>query len=99
MAECHTLEKKKQRLLKPDLVVGQQACSSDHQPPDHEVDDDVANLYAPFLSHGSVSLVGQSAKIPIKMLRDTGATQPSFWIMFFLSQMNRLLVTVYYSKG
>ena len=37
--------------------------------------DDVANLYASFLSHGSISLVGQSAKIPIKILRDTGATQ------------------------
>ena len=62
-------------MLKPDLVVGQQICSSGHRPPDHKVDDDVANLYAPFLSHGSVSLVGQSAKIPIKMLCDTGATQ------------------------
>ena len=76
MAECRTLEKKNQRLLKPDLVVGQQTCSpSDHRPPDQEVDDDVANLYALFLSHGSISLVGQSAKILIKMLRDTGATQ------------------------
>ena len=75
MAECCILEKKKQRLLKPDLVVGQQTCSSGHRPPDHKVDDDVVNLYAPFLSHGSVSLVGQLATIPIKMLRDTGATQ------------------------
>ena len=39
------------------------------------MDDDVANLYAPFLSHVSVSLVGQLAKILIKMLRNTGATQ------------------------
>ena len=62
-------------MLKPDLVVGQQTCSSGHRPPKHKVDDDVANLYAPFLLHGSVSLVGQLAKIPIKMLRDTGATQ------------------------
>ena len=76
MAECNALEKKNQRLLlKPDLVVGQQTCSSGHRPPNHKVDDDVANLYAPFLLHGSVSLVGQSAKIPIKMLHDTGATQ------------------------
>ena len=75
MAECRALEKKNQRLLKPDLVVGQQICSSGHRPPNHKVDDDVANLYAPFLSHGSVSLVGQSAKIPLKMLRDTGTTQ------------------------
>ena len=75
MAECRALEKKNQRLLKPDLVVGQQTCSSGHRPPNHKVDDDVANLYAPFLSHGSVSLVGQSAKLSIKMLRDTGATQ------------------------
>ena len=65
MAECCTLEKKNQRSLKPNLVVEQQTCSSGHQPPDHEEDDHVANLYAPFLSHRSVSLVGQSAKIPI----------------------------------
>ena len=64
-----------QRLLKADLVVGQQTCSSGHRPPDDEVDGNVANLYAPFLSHGSVSLVGQSAKIPIKMLCDTSAKQ------------------------
>ena len=64
MAECHILEKKNQILLKPDLVIGQQTCSSGHKPPDRDVDDDVANLYAPFLSHGSVSLVGQSAKYP-----------------------------------
>ena len=30
MAECRTLEKKNQSLLKPDLVVGQQTCSSGH---------------------------------------------------------------------
>ena len=39
------------------------------------MDDDVANSYALFLSHGSVSLVGQSAKILIKILCDTGANQ------------------------
>ena len=82
MAECRTLEKKNQRLLKPDLVVGQHTCSSGHQPPDHEVDDDVTNLYAPFLSHGSVSLVGQSAKIPIKCFVTPVPHKPLFWIVF-----------------
>ena len=64
MAECRALEKKNQRLLKPDLVVGQQTCSSGHRPPNHKVDDDVANLYAPFLSHGSVSLLASQQRYP-----------------------------------
>ena len=72
MVEYRTLEKENQRLLKSNLVVGQQTCSSGQ--PDKNVDDDVANSYVSFLSHGSVSLVGQSAKISIKILCDTGAT-------------------------
>ena len=39
------------------------------------MDDAIANSYAPFLSHGSVSFVGQLEKIPVKILRDTRATQ------------------------
>ena len=31
--------------------------------------------FAPFISEGSVCLVGQSIKTPIKILRDTGASQ------------------------
>ena len=65
MGKCRALEKENQDLLKSNLVVGQQTCSSSGLP-DKNVDDDVANLYTLFLSHGSVSLVGQSAKISIK---------------------------------
>ena len=67
MAKCHALEKENQYLLKSNLVVGQQTCSPSRLP-DKNMDDDVANLYTSFLSHGSVSLVGQSAKISIKLL-------------------------------
>ena len=49
MAECRTLEKKNQSLLKPDLVVGQQIFSlTGHQQPNQKVDDDVANSWICF---------------------------------------------------
>ena len=55
--QCCILEKKNQRLLKPDLVIGQQTCSSGYQPPDRDVDDDVAGylgisrIYYKVLNH------------------------------------------------
>ena len=77
VAECQALERKHQRPPKSDLLI-----KPARQPPngygqlDQQVDDDdVTRSYAPFISEGSVCLAGQSIKTPVKILRDTGATQ------------------------
>ena len=75
MAECQALERKHQRPPKSDLLI-----KPARQPPngygqlDQQVDD-VTRSCAPFISEGSVCLAGQSIKTPVKILRDTGATQ------------------------
>jgi len=77
MAECRSLEKKNQKLPKPDLLIRSEFLSPNRSGHGNvKVDDsEVSRSYAPFISKGFVSLVGQPAKSPIRILRDTGATQ------------------------
>ena len=67
MAECKALEKKSQRLLKLDLLVGSQILST-RQAIESDVDE-IIGSYAPFVS------LTYSEKVSIKVLWDTGATQ------------------------
>ena len=63
MAECHTLERKNATRKPNALVVPQDLTSCQNQ------------CYNPFISKGFVSLSEHGEKVPIDILRDTGATQ------------------------
>ena len=76
MAECRALDRKNHRTSKPDMLFRQAVSSLDNSIQcDRNVEDDVERSYAQFVSEGSVYLVGQSIRTPIKILRNTGATQ------------------------
>jgi len=96
MAECHALERKNQRQPKPGLLVKQ--VPANVKLPNPQLANHVAKSYAPFLSQGSVSLVGQSSGAPITMLRDTGAMQTLLLENVLPFQRGRLLVVVYSFK-
>ena len=63
MAECRTLERKNATRKPNALVVPQDLTSCQNQ------------CYNPFISKGFVSLSEHGEKVPIDILRDTGATQ------------------------
>ena len=75
MSECHSLEKKNQKSLKPYLLIKSESLNSARHLNMKADDVDVARSYAPFVSKGLVSLVDQQVKSPVLILRDTGATQ------------------------
>jgi len=64
---------------KPDLLIRSQSLNSSRRLDVKENNGEVAKSYAPFVSKGLVSLVGQPVKSPIRILRDTGATQSLIW--------------------
>ena len=60
-AECRALQKKNAKTL----TVTSKSCLNIQFPDE----------YAPFISSGKVSLLGSSVKVPVMILRDTGAAQ------------------------
>jgi len=68
MSECRSLERKNQKLFKPDLLIKSESLNrSGHL--DMKADDiDVARSCGPFVSKGLVSLVDQQVKSPIRIL-------------------------------
>ncbi|MES9950010.1 MAG: RNase H-like domain-containing protein [Candidatus Thiodiazotropha sp.] len=84
IADCLALKRKQQRQegLKPtgltSLRLKPQSCSRDDNISNEKISqsDSVMEIYEPFLSDGFVSLIGDFAhSTPIKILRDTGASQ------------------------
>lgn len=80
ISECNALKKS----AKPVGLVGLEPLEvHDHQQNfeirnglSHQVDvGDNYTEYAPFITNGSVSLLGQDGKVSLKILRDTGASQ------------------------
>ena len=51
--------------------------------------------YAPFVTEGFVSLVGDSRRVPIKILRNTGASEVSFANLYCLSPLFLIRGVVY----
>ena len=78
MSECRALEKKNQR-VDPDLVIAQKAADwsgKEIEKPDKLLKAVAAESgLSPFVSKGFVYLEGSEDKVPISLLRDTGATQ------------------------
>ena len=74
MAECQVLQKKNQK-TKTDLLISTSRQGLDI--PCKKVE--VAKSYALLISEGFVTLPGTSEKIPVQILRDTGATQT--WLL------------------
>ena len=70
MAECRALEKKNATRTSNALVVPQEPAM-----PAAQLARDRNHYYNPFISKGFVSLSEDGEKIPIDILRDTGATQ------------------------
>ncbi|XP_030276904.1 uncharacterized protein LOC115583846 [Sparus aurata] len=71
-ADCYALQKRnKQMSVKPAAFAASAMCVSDMPDVHKEVPVDVA--YLPFVSSGYVSLSGSSEKVPVTILRDTGA--------------------------
>ena len=68
MSECQALPRKNERSEKPDLIVSPSFQT------DHKKTSMLPDEYTPFISCGSVSLVGSQVESPITILRDTGAT-------------------------
>jgi len=78
MAECRALERKIQKVMKSDMLYNQTGSSyGDLRQYNQlqDVADDMARSFVPFISEGSVYLVGKSTKTPVKILRDTGTSQ------------------------
>ena len=69
MAECKVLERKNLRVVKPDMLCKSLSSFGESRQPNQIMDD--VRFFAPFISEGSVCLVGQSVKTPIKILCDT----------------------------
>jgi len=68
MSECHSLKRKNQKLLKPDLLIKSESPNSSRHFDMKADDRGVARSYAPFVSKGLVSPVDQPAKFPIRIL-------------------------------
>ena len=47
-----------------------------------------------FASDGFVSLTGSDNKVPVKILRDTGAKDSFFWLLYCPFPRTQILVTV-----
>lgn len=81
MSECRALEKKNQRvepemLLTPKIVdVTDSVNETRNQGKPVTVGSTADNGLSPFVSKGFVCLEGSTEKVPINVLRDTGATQ------------------------
>ena len=69
MSECQALPRKNEWSEKPDLLVSPSFQT------DHKKTSKLPDEYTPFISCGSVSLVGSQVESPITNLLDTGATQ------------------------
>ena len=100
MAECRALEKKNQRLSQ-NLLVATQSYSTCVQNDtsslsSHKISEEVDKSYAPFLSQGTVSLTADSEKIPVSILRDTGATQTLLLETFLINP--QLVIVCYYKE-
>jgi len=76
MAECRALEKKNQR-VEPDLVITEKAMN--HSGKAIETREELLTAadsgLSPFVSQGFVYMEGSEEKVPINVLRDTGAIQ------------------------
>ena len=58
----------------------------------------VMEIYEPFISEGTISFIDDSTKpIRIKILRDTGASRVSYWLMFCLSLRRPIRVLVFFT--
>ena len=71
MSECWALDKKEKSKRKTDMLVKRKAVQSDDSFPVEGNDE-----YSPFISDGSVALIGKEHEAkPVRVLRDTGASQ------------------------
>ena len=73
MSECWALEKKKKRTTGNALVV--LSCFQTLNTKREFEAEDFPKEYLPFLSQGSVSLIGSSEEVPTVILRDTSTSQ------------------------
>ena len=75
MSECRALEKKNQR-VEPGLVIAQRTTDkADFRNETKKLSTPESTALSPFVSKGLVCLEGSKEKVPINILRDTGATQ------------------------
>ena len=82
MSDCWSLKKKRESRLFPNALVSSKSCDNsvtEHIDSKSGRHDLIRDEFKPFVSEGFVSLSGEEANsIPIKILRDTGATQSLF---------------------
>ena len=73
-ADCYALQKRNNPMnIKPAALAASAVCVSDMPCPDVHKEVPVDEAYSPFVSTGYVSLSGSGKKVPVTILRDTGA--------------------------